>query len=268
MECFGGAPGGPDGDLDQHTIQCIVDLVGFLPSGPDDLPEDEKRLVGRECFEQDPDDLDEESRQCIIGVLGYLPDSPEELNDEEMDLVMRTCFEDEHRGPSAGGGELDQETLQCIVATIGRLPSGPGDLSTNEKRAIGRECFGGGRDGRATSVAARGMSEQTRECIVSLIGRLPESPEDLTDAEKRLIGLECFESRTRTRGVSQTTVPAGDEDTGQPTTGDDEPDAQPQQPSATAGGGAGGQTGRRSNNRRRSAQPRNRTASGDDKPTA
>ena len=238
LECFGEEHGGPGGDLDQQTIQCIVDLVGFLPSGPDDLTDEEKRLVGRECFEQDPDDLDEESRQCIIGVLGYLPDSPEELNDEDMDLVMRTCFEDEHQGPD-GGGDLDQETLQCIVATIGRLPSGPGDLSDNEKRVLGRECFGGGRDNRPTRVAARGMSAETKECIVDLIGRLPEGPDDLTDEEKRLIGRECFEQRTRTRSVGQPTVRADDEDS----VGSATADEQPQQPLTTGGGQTSGQTG-------------------------
>ena len=155
-----------------------------------------------------------------------------------MDLVMRTCFEDEHRGPQ-GTPELDDEALQCIVSTIGRLPSGPGDLSTNEKQAIGRECFGGGRDSRSTRVSARGPSQEIKECIVNLIGRLPEGPEDLTDEEKRLIGQECFEHRTRSRSGGGPTVRAGAEDSVEPATLTE----QPNRPVTTGGGQAGGQTG-------------------------
>ena len=234
-ECFGDDHGGP-GDPDEDTIECIVDLLGYLPSGPDDMTNAEKVLVGQECFGGgSPDDLDEETRQCIIDTLGYLPAGPEELEDEEMDLVVRECFEDEHEG-TAGTGGLDQETLQCIVATIGRLPSGPSDLSTDEKRLIGRECFGGGRDGARTRVAARGLSEENERCIVDLIGRFPDGPDDLTEEEKLLIGRECFEHNPRSRNSRETGVQADLGDSQEPATGDEQSVEETEESRATGGG--------------------------------
>ena len=177
-----------------------------------------------------PDDLIEEDRQCIINVLGYLPAGPHELEDEEMDLVMRECFEGEHEGPS-GTGDLDQETLSCIVATVGRLPSGPSDLSTDEMRLVGQECFGGGRDDGRGRVAPRGLSEETERCIVGLIGRFPQGPEDLTREEKLLIGQECFEHNPRSRTNRDSGVQSDRGDSGEAAASD----AQPQESQSTGG---------------------------------
>ena len=231
QECFDDH-GGPD-DLDPETVQCIVDTLGYLPVGPDDLTLDEKVLVGRECFGNDPDELDDEDRQCIINVLGYLPNGPEELTDEEMDRVMMACFADEHDGTGTSA-DLDQVTIQCIVDLLGYLPETEHDLTREEKRLVGRECFGGGQDHGRTRVAARGVSEGTEQCIVDLIGRFPDGPEDLTSEEQRLIGQECFEHRPRSRTSQATAVQPDLGDSEGPATGDD----QPQQPLTTGGGQA------------------------------
>ena len=230
-ECFDDH-GGPD-DLDPETVQCIIDILGYLPVGPDDLTLDEKVLIGRECFGNDPDELDDEDRQCIIDVLGYLPNGPEELTDEEMDRVMMACFADEHDGTGTSA-DLDQVTIQCIVDLLGYLPETEHDLTREEKQLVGRECFGGGRDGRPTRVAARGTDIDTQACIVDLIGRFPDGPEDLTSEEKRLIGRECFEHRSRSRSSQEPRVQPDLGDSDEPATGDE----QPQQPRTTGGGQA------------------------------
>ena len=51
-EYLAAAAGEHDGsdDLDEETRQCIIDVLGYLPSSPDELTEEQKRQVGRECF--------------------------------------------------------------------------------------------------------------------------------------------------------------------------------------------------------------------------
>ena len=194
--CFGGDHGGP-GDLDQETLDCIVNTIGRLPEGPDDLTNEEKRLIGRACFGDQPegsDDLDEETRRCIIDVLGYLPNGPEELSSEELDLVVERCFDGVREGPE-GPEDLDEETRQCIIGLIGRIPSSHEDVTEEEKRLIGRECFGGPGAGRGTEPVAAGLSEESRQCIVGIVGRIPSRPDDLSDADKIRIGQECFQRR-------------------------------------------------------------------------
>ena len=194
--CFGGDHGGP-GDLDQETLDCIVNTIGRLPSGPDDLTNEEKRLIGRACFDdqpEGPDDLDEETRQCIIDVLGYLPNGPEELSSEELDLVVERCFDGVREGPE-GPEDLDEVTRQCIIGLIGRIPTSHEDVTEEEKRLIGRECFGGPGAGRGTEPVAAGLSEESRQCIVGIVGRIPSRPDDLSDADKIRIGQECFQRR-------------------------------------------------------------------------
>ena len=59
-ECFGGQRDNRDRSRTRTVArsqsgdakQCIVELIGRLPSGPADLSDDEKRLIGQECFHQ------------------------------------------------------------------------------------------------------------------------------------------------------------------------------------------------------------------------
>ena len=105
-ECFEDEHEGPDGPmgLDAETTQCIVNLVRRVPSSPQDLTNDEKRLIGRECFG---------------GQRGG---------------------EGETRARPVAHG-LSEETTACILDLIGHVPTDPNELSNDEKRRIGQECF-------------------------------------------------------------------------------------------------------------------------------
>ena len=221
--CFAGERGpggGGDDGPSAEEMQCIIDTIGRQPTGPDGITQEEKQLIGRACFggegdREGPDDLSEETRQCIIAQLGFLPDSPGQLNDEQMDLVMAACFSDEVRGRQGPRGpqELDAETQQCIIGIVGSLPENPEDLTQEQKSLIAQQCLGenqgrggqrGGAQGRGnagqpTNIST-GMSPAVRNCIVSLVGRVPTASDDLTESEKRLIGSQCF-SRRQTRGA-------------------------------------------------------------------
>ena len=206
QQCFGGhsgvpgdsrgrqRDGGGPGDLDDETRQCIFDSIGRLPSGEDELTNEEKRLIGVACFgghpggrggSDGPGDLDEDTVRCITATIGRIPTGPEDMTNEEMVLVGRTCFggggPDGHGGP----GDLDDATLQCITDTIGRMPSGPDDLTLDEKVLLGQACFPGGPGGD--------LDNDTVRCIADTIGRLPSGPHDMTDEERLLVARACFD---------------------------------------------------------------------------
>ena len=105
--------GGRGGDFglnlsDPGTLQCIILVLGRIPSGIDDLTDDEKRAVGEQCLN---------------------------VRDVRTDGGGGTGF-------SGGQGGLDDQGLQCVIATIGRVPAGENDLSEDEKRAVAEQCFG------------------------------------------------------------------------------------------------------------------------------
>ena len=139
-------------------------MIGRAPQGPDDLTNDERRLVGQQSF----------GGQRGTGVSGQVG---------------------QPRGGGPGG--LSDEDLRCIANAIGRLPSGPDDLSDDEKRQLGRTCFAGQRgprDGRSGPGGPPGgdLDDVTLACIQQNLSRLPLGPEDMTNEEKRLIGQACF----------------------------------------------------------------------------
>jgi hypothetical protein len=228
-ECFDGrGPGGPD-DLDDETMQCIVNTLGRMPSGPEDMTEEEKRQVGRECFGDDRggpesvDDLDEETRQCIIGILGELPDSPDDLSKEDKQRVGRECFPNEReRGratPVASG--LNETARQCMVDVLGRMPSNLADLTDEEKKRLGQECFGresraGQRGGGEDREGRGGRGTRPRTAPSAA------APQPQAGADEPETGAE----EPATAGTSQ--PEAGGEEpgqatAGQPDTGDEEP---------------------------------------------
>ena len=193
------------GSLNEDDRQCIISVLGRMPEGPDDLNNDEKRLLGQQCFPGRHDggsssqgrpgitgDLDAETLKCIVETIGRLPMGPDDLTNDGKLLVGQACFGGGHQGPGRPD-DLDEETLKCIVNTIGRLPSGPNDLSNEEERLIGQACFGGGRQGPGES---GDLDEETLNCIVDTIGRLPSGPDDLSLDEKRLIGQAYFGGNT------------------------------------------------------------------------
>ena len=55
-ECFGEDfidDVGEDVGVEDDLAQCLVDVLGYMPSGPDALNNEKKILVARECFGQD-----------------------------------------------------------------------------------------------------------------------------------------------------------------------------------------------------------------------
>ena len=55
-ECFGEDfidDVGEDVGVEDDLAQCLVDVLGYMPSGPDALNNKKKMLVARECFGQD-----------------------------------------------------------------------------------------------------------------------------------------------------------------------------------------------------------------------
>ena len=220
QQCFGGhfgvpgdsrgrqRDGGGPGDLDEQTVQCVISTIGRIPSHEDDFTDDEKRLVGQQCFgghfgvpgdsrgrQRDgggPGDLDDETRQCIFDSIGRLPSGEDELTNEEKRLIGVACFGGHPggRGGSDGPGDLDEDTVRCITATIGRIPTGPEDMTNEEMVLVGRTCFGGGDpDGHG---GPGDLDDATLQCITDTIGRMPSGPDDLTLDEKVLLGQACF----------------------------------------------------------------------------
>ena len=217
-QCLGGIPGGDrtggrtfsdqgdsgdrhdgpgdGGDLNQQTIQCIISTVGRMPSHGDDFTEDEKRLVGQNCFgnqsgtHQDIDGTERrvEPTACIESTIGRRLGPGFEPTEEEKRLIGAACFGDHGGGPggSDGPGDLDEATIRCIESTIGRR-LGPGfEPTEEEKRLIGAACFGdhgGGSDGPDAEILL---------CIEGTIGRLPANEFDLNDQEKIRIARVCF----------------------------------------------------------------------------
>ena len=189
-----GGPRGPgQGDgPDEEALQCITEVLGFLPERPEDLSHEQHVLIGQECFggqgDGGPGDLTDEEIQCVIDVLGFLPERPEDLTDQQRMDLGRTCFADEHRGPPP-----DDETTQCIIDVLGFMPSGPEELSQEQMAMLGEACFandrgpGGDHNGRGE------MDEATNQCIIDILGFLPEHPEDLTYDQKSQVGRECFD---------------------------------------------------------------------------
>ena len=223
QECLGGIRGGDrtggsrfseagdpgdrrdgNGGLDQQTIECIIATVGRTPTHEDEFTDEEKRLVGQQCFagrfggegdhrdrQDGPGDLDDATIRCIESTVGRRLGPGFEPTDEEKRLIGAACFGGRAGGRevSDGPGDLDEATIRCIESTIGRR-LGPGFEPTDEeKRLIGAACFGdhGGGPG-----GSDGPDAATRQCIQDTIGRLPADEFDLTDEEKILLGPACF----------------------------------------------------------------------------
>jgi hypothetical protein len=145
-----GAQGGPD----EAGMQCILKVLGRMPSGPDDLTEDEKRLVGQACFDDGRGGSGGDER----GPQGQ-------------------------RGPGGSGGPDDAD-MQCILEVLGRMPTGPGDFTNEEKRRVGQACFSDGRGGPRGDdggpQGAGGPDDATMQCISETLGRMPTGPDDFT----------------------------------------------------------------------------------------
>ena len=141
---------------------------------------------------------DEQTLRCIVEVLGRVPAGPNDITDEEKLAIAERCLGGQSGGvvgnqnmPTAG--QLDPQTTQCIFRVLGRVPSGTDNLTDDEKRAISERCFGehdGGQGGR--NDGPTNLNDGDRQCIINVLGRMPEGPDDLTDDEKRLLGQQCF----------------------------------------------------------------------------
>ena len=217
-QCLGGIPGGDrtggrtfsdqgdsgdrhdgpgdGGDLNQQTMQCIISTVGRMPSHGDDFTEDEKRLVGQNCFgnqsgrweDVGPPELRVDPILCIESTIGRRLGPDFEPTEAEKRLIGAACFGDHGGGPGGSDGpeDLDPQTVQCVESTIGRR-LGPGfEATEEEKRLIGAACFGGPGGGPG------GADAEILLCIEGTIGRLPANEFDLTIQEKISIGRACF----------------------------------------------------------------------------
>ncbi len=190
--CFGGArqdggqrgPGQGDGP-DEETLQCITEVLGFLPERPEELTPEQHSLIGRECFQGQgqgdggPGDLTDDQMQCVMDVLGFLPERPEDLTDQQRMDLGRACFSDQHGGPPP-----DDENTQCIIDVLGYLPAGPEEVSPEQMALLGEACFSHERDNRGDRGGRNEIDEATNQCIIDILGFLPEHPEDLTYDEK------------------------------------------------------------------------------------
>ena len=198
-----------------QTLQCIVRVLGRVPSGIDALNDDEKRAVAEQCLgghdvgldgggrpgaSDGRGGLDDQGLQCIVATIGRVPAGENDLSDDERRKVGEECFGQhdlrgtqggEPRGSNGPGG-LDEETIQCIVSVLGRMPSHEDDLTNEEKRAVGQKCFAGHDGGRDRSDGPGRLTAQEEQCIIRVLGRIPEGEDDLTNEEKRLLGQECF----------------------------------------------------------------------------
>jgi hypothetical protein len=169
---------------DDATLQCIVGITGFLPTGPDDprLTDQQRLEIARECFGEDiPDDA---TIQCIVGITSFLPTGPDDprLTDQQRLEIGRKCF---------GKDVPDDATLQCIVGIAGFVPTGPGDprLTREQLIRIGQECFGEEHRDEGTP------DDATLQCIVGITGFVPTGPGDprLDGGQLRRIARECFD---------------------------------------------------------------------------
>ncbi|MQG33723.1 MAG: hypothetical protein FI717_05395 [SAR202 cluster bacterium] len=130
--------------MDPATEQCIMDTLGYMPSSPDELTQEEMDLIGAACFGDhgtsgSSSEHDAAIDQCIIDVLGYLPSSPDELSDEEVNLVAETCFGG--AGVNEDPNHLDEATQQCIIDVLGFLPESSEELTEEQMVLVGETCF-------------------------------------------------------------------------------------------------------------------------------
>ena len=202
---------------DPQTLQCIIEVLGRIPSGTDDLTNDEKLAVGQQCLGQHDtgldsqggerdvsgrsEGLDEGTLRCIVSAIGRVPTSGNDITDGENLAIGQQCFDEFGVGldpqagrqhDSDGSGGLDEETFQCVVSVLGRVPSNEDDFTNEERRAVGLQCFGG-HDGEPDgSDGPEDLTEEDRQCIINVVGRMPTDEHDLSHDEKLLLGQECF----------------------------------------------------------------------------
>ena len=145
--------------------------------------------------------------RCIVGLLGRIPLNANDFTNEEKLAIAERCLgglsgdiPGVQLSPTAGG--LDSQDTQCIIQVLGRVPSSENDLTDDEKRAVGEQCFngrdgasGGRNDGSDDSGRSGDLDDEDSQCIISVLGRMPEGPDDLTNDEKRLLGQQCFPGR-------------------------------------------------------------------------
>ncbi len=194
-----------DDGMYEATKQCIIDNLGFMPDGKANLAQDQMRMIGDACFAGErgdsdhrgpdqgngPGDLREEERQCVLDVLGFLPKCPEDLTDQQRIDLGRECFFNEQHGPPPTA-----ENTQCIIDVLGYLPAGPKKVSPEQMALLGETCFAnerdhrGGRDSHGDRGDGNEIDEAANQCIVDMLGFLPEHPEDLSYDDKVRVGAE------------------------------------------------------------------------------
>lgn len=135
-ECFGEDfidDVGEDVGVEDDLAQCLVDVLGYMPSGPDALNNEKKILVARECFGQD--------------ISEGRPSRDEVRNGPRNDGGDR-CPRDGNGGPdqdprgSNGGGDRDTEALvRCAVEVLGYVPESVAALTDEKKQLISDACF-------------------------------------------------------------------------------------------------------------------------------
>jgi hypothetical protein len=83
-------------------------------------------------------------------------------------------------------------TEECIVRVLGYLPEGPEDMTEEQKIALGQDCFGQNHQSQGPPLQNGGMDEATKQCIIDILGFMPEHPEDLSYDDKACVGAACF----------------------------------------------------------------------------
>ena len=167
QRCFAGHDGGRDrsdgpGRLTAQEEQCIIRVLGRMPSDEHDLSNEEKRLLGQKCFAGQhggdrggPSDLDQKTIKCIVDTIGRMPAHRDDLTDDEERRIGQACFGGAHRGPS----DLDEATIQCIENVLGFLPLIASGGIVDSKGYIASLALG------AQSVQMGSRFVATHECV-------------------------------------------------------------------------------------------------------
>ena len=148
-----------------ETRECVIRVLGREPSGPQDVTDEERRLIAQEC---------------LGGGGGRGPGGP------SADV-----------GAPDGPGAGDAEVQECVIRVLGREPSGPQDMSDEERQLVAQECGpppggDGAPGGGPSGTQDQGTGDQARqECVIRVLGREPSGPQDMTDEERQLVAQEC-----------------------------------------------------------------------------
>jgi hypothetical protein len=192
---------------DPAILECIENALGRPVSDGSDLTEDEHRKIDEACGGPRPGDLGPggdgppppEVIECIERVLGCSFSDGRDITPAEQTRIETECRDASgppDGPPPDGNGPPPAEVAECIERVLGFMPGPDNPPSDDDLRRIDAECqseppTGDPNDGPGNGGGLPPLGSDINDCIIRVLGALPDTNNPPSDDDLRRIDAEC-----------------------------------------------------------------------------